>query len=558
VLNHAIREYAKSNLNVAEDASDDAIKTAVQEALQSGKLTGEKYAELLAKKDTEPKSMKDELVQSIGARFDASMEKLAALLKPSTEEPAETPVADDFDAGKMAELLESRVKESVDKVLQDINKPSEPKKHDGPSAWDVFGEHAEKHPQGASDDVNVRVKAAVERYDDTKYPAKYQKGIFKGEPIKRHETGVQLNDPSKRDLMMIGSWFKYTYAPWTLTEHEKEVVSYILENEDFIIASDSKDTRRLNETERMESKAFYGRLQKAPLIDDGTSGGANAVPEFFDTNVAILPILGGQVSPFVNMIDVPRGSSADSYTISNPTYTSNAVEGSAVNLFDATSMIAALDTTFFRAHAGIEVGKNFLQDSAPNVAQILISRFGAAAAAWLDEQLTNGDGSTEPTGIKNASGTTDVTAGTPTTGPLTITDVLNMAFGVSMAYRNNGAGSMRQLAYIMTENTYKNLRSIATGVTGDTRLIFGDDIFSYKLFNLPVAIEENGMSNNDFIFGQFGGYRLYRRQGVRFVMEDRGQELVTSNSMLIYSDMRYGGKPERGGYFAVMDSAPSS
>ncbi len=551
MLNQAIRKYAIESLDVASDASDDVIKAAVTKALQAYEKFAEKYAELLAVKDVEPKSVKDELVSAIGEKFDASIDKLAEILKPKAETPPDTKTpapkpADTFDADKTAELLDGKIQEVVAKAMRDMDKAK------GLTEWDVLGDAAlAKNEEG-----EIRVKAAMERYDDTKYVAKRKShsAAFDGQPIVHNDQ--ELYKPTELDMVRIGSWVKFQLCPELMTEHEKEIVSYAIANDRFKWCDPGKTgSRRLRSDEQTWMKAFYGRGQKVPLLDDSTSGGEEAVPEWYDMHVAILPVLGGEVSPFVTMVDMPRGSEAESFLFGNPTFASGATEGTAVTLFDATSLMTDYSPAVFRAHGGIEIGKNLLQDSMVDLASLVVNRYLAKAAEWLDEQICNGDGTTEPQGLKTASGTTDITPATPTTGPLVIGDLLNLAFGVSKAFRQNYP--RQKMAFIMTDETYKDLRSIATGVTGDTRLIFGqDELFDYTLFHLPVAIEENGMTNTDLIFGQLGGYRLYRRQGPRFVREDRGQELVTSNSMIVYCDMRYGGQIERGGYAAIIDAAP--
>ena len=88
-------------------------------------------------------------------------------------------------------------------------------------------------------------------------------------------------------------------------------------------------------------------------------------------------------------------------------------------------------------------------------------------------------------------------------------------------------------------------------MTGDTRLVFGEDVESYRLFGHPVLIEEAGMTNDLMIFAQMKGYRLYLRQGPRFIREDRGATLVRANTFLVGVDLRAGGRLDLGGYAAV-------
>lgn len=546
-LSKALRKHAIENLGVAADASDEDMKAAINSALTEGKLTGEKFAALLAEKDAPETDVKAELADAIGERIGAILEKALAPKTEVTPEPkveAPEPAAENsFDEDAFAEKMSGVIGAHVEKAMSNLPKPEAV---ETPDAWDIL-----KGAVDRDEDGNIKSNP-LGRYADTKYPAKREKGIGQGQQIMHNGKAMELSSESEK--AMIGSWWKFTVCPEKLTEHEKGIVAHIIENERFVGAdANTLESRKLRMDERNSIKSRFGT--KAPLIDDSTSGGQEAVPEWYDTHVITLPVLGGEVAPFVTMVDVPRGSEVESFTIGNPTFASGATEGSAVTLFDATSLMADYSPAIFRAHGGVEIGKNLMADAAVNLASVIISRYGAKAAEWVDEQICNGDGTTEPQGLKLASSTVDITPATPTTGPLVIGDLLNLLFGVTKAYRQ--AYAKQKMAFVMTDETYKDLRSIATGVTGDTRLIFGqDDIFGYSLFGVPVAIEENGMANTDVIFAQLGGYRLYKRQGLRFVRESGGQELVSSNSELIYADMRYGGQIERGGYAALIDSAP--
>ena len=557
-MNDAIREYAKSKLNCAADANDDTIKAAVTAALADQSLSGEKYAELLATKDkADEKSVKDELVGAIGDavcdKLEAALGKLADKLTPketpapAKKDPEPADKTPELDADALAAKLDAHIEKAVGQAVRDMDKA----RNSGLTEWDVLKDAA----LADKDDLgHIRIKGAVEKWNDTKTVARREKGINTGHVMEHR--GVPLDKSTERGMGMCAAWLKLQVVPHALTEHDGKVIDYILAHEKFYMPGE-QDARLLSEDERHEVKRAHLQPSgfKAPLINDSTSGGENAVPEFFDHNFILLPILGGELAPLVNMVDVPVGSAADTFTLANPTFASGATEGTAVTLFDATSMIANHDTTFFRAHGGIEIGNNFLQDASPRLAQEIVNAYMRKGAEWVDEQIAIGDGTTEPQGLTVASNTVDITPANPTTGALTLTDAMNLLFGVTKAYRNDYPS--RQAAFVMTDTTYKRFRSIATGVTGDTRLIFGEDVESYTMLGHPVAIVGTGLTNADVIFAQLGGYRLYRRQGLRFVRESGGQELVTSNSSLIYCDMRYGGQLDRGAYAAVMDSAPA-
>ena len=171
----------------------------------------------------------------------------------------------------------------------------------------------------------------------------------------------------------------------------------------------------------------------------------------------------------------------------------------------------------------------------------------------LDRVIVDGNGTTEPQGITNASGIVDINATNPTTGPLTYDDALNLSFGIAKQYRTP---SYRP-GYIMTDTTYKRFLAIATGVTGDKRPLFGMNVKSYELVEYPVRIEQTGLANSQIVFGALQKYRMYRRHGVESRFTREGQTLTLKNTSLLYVRGRFGGRVMDANAFALIDNAPA-
>ncbi len=569
---------AENGYELAADASDEDIKAAGLKTVADGKLSPEKFQELSETKDADPsdklQKMLDEssekTVNGVVGGLVPELQKLGEVFTKALagdvdddEEVDDEDVVDGENKIMDAELVQKMIDTAVG---DSIKARGSDRSSLIPDSYSILsmGLKAQEN-----DKVGLRVKAAIEQFPDVKTAAVHTSRVSKvlgtyGQPVTYD--GREFNKSTPRQMAKVAAWFKFQVFPEHLTAHDKDIIMWIVHNEKFYADPDSERSRNLRPEEiaifkernwrylPLDSSITGEKFNKA-LIDDSTSGGQNAVPEFFDTETIILPVLGGELSPLVNMKEVARGSAAQGFTMANVTFAAANTEGSAVNLFSTSSFIANHDTTFFRAAGFIEVGRNFEFDAVPGLGQDIVNSYSRKHGEWLDEQVAIGDGTTEPQGITVASGTTDITAQNPTTGALTITDTMNLLFGVTKAFRDNFPS--RQAAFIMTDTSYKLLRSIATGVTGDTRLIFGEDVESYSLHGHPVAIVATGLGNNEILFCQCGGYRLYRRQGVRFFRESGGSTLVRANTFLIGADCRYGGQLDRGGYAAVMDSAPS-
>lgn len=559
-MNQKLKDYAIEKLGVAKDASDEEFTKAIADALVNGKLSQEDHAKMLGKTkaptaDEISAKLAESVSKSLGGHFDALLKALKpepsdAEKKAKEEAEAKAKKEAEEKASKerdeqFAKAVEDRVKAALDSLGYGKQQPEN---------WaDPNSILTKKMSDGENDPIRIRVKQAADRFDKSKKAATYKSGPFKDRPIEH--MGRTLDDPSQLEKALVVAWTKFEVCPEYLTEHDSNLIKYILHEEPFYVPGEIQP-RKLREDEAYSVANLPRGLKGSHLIDDSTSGGQHSVPEFFDRDMILLPILGGEVSPLVHVVDVPRGSAAQNFTMGNPTFAAANTEGSSVSLFSTTSFIANHDTTFYRAAGAFSLGLNYMLDAVPGMASEVEMAYGRKAAEWLDEQIAIGDGTTEPQGIFNASGTTDITAGTPTTGPLTITDALNLLFGVSKAFRYYYP--TRQAAYMMTDASYKRFRQIATGVTGDTRLIFGMDVESYTMFGHPVAIVGTGLADNQIAFCQFGGYRLYRRQGLRLRRTTEGDTNLRQNTMTIVADMRFGGQLDRGGYAAVMDSAPTS
>jgi len=271
-------------------------------------------------------------------------------------------------------------------------------------------------------------------------------------------------------------------------------------------------------------------------------------------DMIIAPTLASEnIVSYVNTIPVPRGTSAHNFILGRPTIAAANTEGSAVGLFTTDGFITNHDTPFFRAAGFLKFGVNFMEDAHPRLLAEIQNQYMATVRLWFNEQIMAGDGTTEPQGVLVASSTVDVTPANPTTNTRSHNDLFDLLFAVSKPYRNFG-GLMNSI-YVMTETSYSRYRRLATGITGDSRYIFGENIESYNLFGHPVLLEEQGLTDSDIVFFQAKLYRLYLRQGVRFIREDRGQTLVLENTQLVGVDLRAGGQLDLGAAAAIVDSA---
>lgn len=408
-----------------------------------------------------------------------------------------------------------------------------------PTPADVLGAAAKGSNGG------IRVKAASEQYLRVKSTGKHVKT---GEAM-RDEFGREVQTVSQAEFAKAGAFLKFLAgrsglsAP--LSEHERELL-----NECF--------------ADPWCGKAGFDWLADIPgahvkaLLNDSVSGGVEAVPAFFDSDLISFPLLTGELFPFVDLRPVPRGRTVQGASVGNPTVTWGTAEGTAISLFNTSSLIAEIGTTIHPVVAAIEVGRDFLADSAADVGRVLTENIGQALMAELDRIVPNGNGLTEPGGIFNASGTIAVNSENNTAGPPTLADYETLLFAVGKQYRNP---SMR-CAFISNDTTYRRSRGIrvdphAIGTTVNQTPVLGlNAINQYSTIDFPHRIQ-NDVGNSSAAFGALAKYRMYRRQGMQLEWVTTGQELARKNLALLLVRARFGGQVVDGDAFSVMTDCQS-
>lgn len=403
----------------------------------------------------------------------------------------------------------------------------------------------------------VRVKEAHEQYSTTRksllFPTVTKTG-HRHPMAERPATFCkrQLNEPSELDAAICGAFFKFMVTQGMqqiprflkMTEHDHQLVKYAIHNLEWrgYVGGDaeSEGTQWVN-----------GKLtdwQRKAILDDGTSGGLEAVPIIFDEGLITTPVLFGELFPHVDVRETTRRRVEGAFVL-NPTFTTTA-EGTAMSVFNTDSFVSAFDTSIYPAHSLVEIGLDFTADSPVNLGKWILEMFGNKAAEWLDRVIAIGNGTDEPLGIFNGSGLTTVSSDMGTTGPATLSDVSGLMFGLPAAIRRE-AGA--KLAYVGNDTTYHRLRRMPVGQL-DQRGVFGMDYQSYELLGNPYCIQ-NGIPNNKLAFCNLQRYILYRRQPLTIRAITEGITLARSNTMYFLARHRYGGQPGLGAAFAIMTDA---
>lgn len=552
-LTQAMKTWLVEQKGLSADAADEDFRKAAADAMLDGSLTHDKYVELCADPDAQKAdSLESKLDTILGAVNDQG-KRLETLESRGAEPETKAP---ETKAPEETKKVEPQVKETAPKAPE--------------SAFDkAFGTG-----DPVSTDPNVpavRVVGAHERYSKTPtavhFPETSTRGVkhpFAGQRV--FEGGDKgrryIDEPSELDQAVSGAYIKWAIAsekggdrgiPQSLrmTDHDNELMQYALRECKWggvIGGQGSEDEGSMG----LKGQKLTPFQQKA-LIDDATSGGIEAAPIMFDDQVILTPLLNGEFFPRVNVVNITRGRRIEGASIGNVTLSSGGADGSAIPLFNTASFISAFDTNIFVVNGSVEIGLDFLSDSPIDVSSIITAQYGQQLLTWLDTQVCTGDGTTEPEGITNASGTTSVSATNTTTGPPTVGDYEGLLFGIPKNFKQGFPTN--RITFAGTETSYQRARGIAVGGS-DQRRVFGMDHENYMLFGHPYGIGEF-FTNSQIAFVNWGRYRMYRRLGLTIKVTTEGKELVRNNFMLITARARYGGQIETGSAVAITTNGQS-
>lgn len=391
------------------------------------------------------------------------------------------------------------------------------------------------------------VKAPSERYSEKRYVGHHRKSgreVF-------HE-GQVVTTPSEKNFALTGAYFKHLarrrgldVAP--LTEHEQELVKEIYNDHDWVgdVGGQYIPGAKL-------SQIFHTKGND--LINDSLSGGEYLVPYFFDVDVITFALLNGEIFPYVTVKDLTWSNSVHTGSIANPTMAWSGSEGSdaSIPLETTDGLVASITANVYNVAAAITIGRDFLSDSPVSVGEELHSLFGQRYLAELDKVIAVGDGSTQPEGLTNASGTIVYTSKNGSAGPFVVSDVEGMIKTLPKQYR----GQKHRCAWLMNDSTWFVLRGISVSGS-DQRRIFGYDYENYTLANRPVMISAD-LPATFMSFFRPDLYRMYRRMGLQIQTSMEGKTLMQNNELLIVARGRFAGKMMNGVAAAVCTTTPKT
>lgn len=397
---------------------------------------------------------------------------------------------------------------------------------------------------------SVNVKAPSARYNTKRYEAKHPKT---GQTIYKNDLSVEL--PSEREHALMGAYFlnmahqSRIKGARPMTDHELDLLNELANDHEWCgtVGGD-------NGVYHTRTKLAHAMGRKATdFIATSVSGGDGLVPYFFDQDIVTYPLLFGELAPMVDMRELGTSNQAITPRIGNITSAWNGSEGSgsAISLFTTDALSDKLTSNVYNLVMAITPGRDLLSDSVVNIGSELTKLMGVEHAHQLDKVVAMGDGTTQPKGLTNTTGTGTVSATNATAGPFLPADFNSMVSGLPKQYRDKNDP---KICWVMNDATWFRIHNIKTGISGDNRQLYGYQLENYSFLGRDVKIS-NDLAANNLFFGKLDLYRMWRRLGLQIEMTDDGKTNRLNNELLITARGRYAGQFTDGAGIVVMSNA---
>ncbi len=526
-ITSGLKAHAIAHLGCKAWDSDATIRKAVNKAVKSKKLATGKLLELAGKSSSRPSevasALKDGMTGPLESWARSTMAGIGAMgplyATQATADQVKTFVEEAVHGGRLSMKQFNALMGREEKSMTDKKKPATKGGKPSKKAMGVIG------GKGTG---GIRVKNESEKYSTKQYTGKHAKT---GMPVIFNGKEVQTN--SELTKAKMGVWFKFqaikSGLPWQgggLSEHERALLNEMIHTETFcrVLGNDSEELLK-------------GAAVKA-LLDDSTSGGLYLAPITFDDAITTFPLLNGELFPFVDVKDVPRGRRIETGSLGNPTVTWGTAEGTAITAFTTTALAAQITSTVFPIQVAVEVGNDFLSDAAVNVGSYLEQNIGQVFLKELDGVIGTGDGTTQPQGLTVATGQIAVSSDNSTSGPPTLSDYESLYFGLPKQYRRDEWNH----CFVGNDVSYRRFCGIPVGPTDERRVgkPLGDQ-GNYMALNRPFRVAQS-FTNSQLAYVALKKYRMWRREGLETRWTREGNYLSLRNLSLLVVRSRYAGK----------------
>jgi HK97 family phage major capsid protein len=235
----------------------------------------------------------------------------------------------------------------------------------------------------------------------------------------------------------------------------------------------------------------------------------NTVPKsFYDEVFAVARLVG----PMLDVSQVISTTSGESLTIPTLTAYSTATIKGAASAIDASDPVfSSITLGAYKYSFLVPVANELLADAGFDISSLIAEQAGNAIGYAVNEGLTNGTGTVQPTGITTVAGS-GVTGGTGVAGAFTADNLIDLAYSLDGAARRlPGVGFM---ANSQSVGAIRKLKDTAGNYLYQVGIGQPDTFAGFPISENP-AMASTGTAAKSVLFGHLPSYKVRMAGGLQ-------------------------------------------
>jgi HK97 family phage major capsid protein len=235
----------------------------------------------------------------------------------------------------------------------------------------------------------------------------------------------------------------------------------------------------------------------------------NTVPKsFFDEVFSVARLVG----PMLDVSQVISTTSGESLTIPTLTAYSTATIKGAASAIDASDPVfSSITLGAYKYSFLVPVANELLADAGFDISSLIAEQAGNAIGYAVNEGLTNGTGTVQPTGIVTVAGS-GITGGTGVAGAFTADNLIDLAYSLDGAARRlPGVGFM---ANSQSVGAIRKLKDTAGNYLYQVGIGQPDTFAGFAISENP-AMASTGTAAKSVLFGHLPSYKVRMAGGLQ-------------------------------------------
>ena len=235
----------------------------------------------------------------------------------------------------------------------------------------------------------------------------------------------------------------------------------------------------------------------------------NTVPKsFYDEVFSVARLVG----PMLDVSQVLSTTSGENLTIPTLTAYSTATIKGAASAIDASDPVfSSITLGAYKYSFLVPVANELLADAGFDISSLIAEQAGNAIGYAVNEGLTNGTGTVQPTGITTVAGS-GITGGTGVSGAFTADNLIDLAYSLDGAARRlPGVGFM---ANSQSVGAIRKLKDTAGNYLYQVGIGQPDTFAGFPISENP-AMASTGTANKSVLFGHLPSYKVRMAGGLQ-------------------------------------------